>query len=232
MDHQFSPIQAILKNPAFQDFESPKVQSIPPVSHTESVDLSPQKVVYQDKQALVYEKITTAIDALQQLLILLSNESHAPKQSNAVIQKHELDIDQLEPLSGTIIEGVFDGARMIDADGHQYFVPPNYASKSKLVEGDLLKLTITSRGAYVYKQISATDRRRVRGELTYNTETKQYGIHAEGKLYNILKESVTFYKGKPGDEVVFLVPADGTSSWGAVEHIINATQSFTRAPTL
>ena len=33
-------------------------------------------------------------------------------------------------------------------------VPANYASKSKLVEGDRLKLTILPNGSFVYKQIS------------------------------------------------------------------------------
>ena len=37
-----------------------------------------------------------------------------------------------------ILEGVFDGQNMVGSDGRQYIVPPNYASKSKLVEGDIL----------------------------------------------------------------------------------------------
>src|SRR5690606_16926125 len=41
-----------------------------------------------------------------------------------------------------IIEGVFDGENMVDDAGKKYPVPANYASKSKLVEGDMLKLTI------------------------------------------------------------------------------------------
>ncbi|MBU1146566.1 hypothetical protein KKD80_03410, partial [Patescibacteria group bacterium] len=38
-----------------------------------------------------------------------------------------------------IMEGVFNGQNMIGADGKEYLVPANYASKSKLVEGDILK---------------------------------------------------------------------------------------------
>ena len=37
---------------------------------------------------------------------------------------------------GKIIEGIFDGQIMIGPDGKNYPVPANYASKSKLVEGD------------------------------------------------------------------------------------------------
>ena len=41
-----------------------------------------------------------------------------------------------------IIEGVFDGQNMIGPDKKTYSVPANYASKSKLIPGDVLKLTI------------------------------------------------------------------------------------------
>ena len=64
-----------------------------------------------------------------------------------------------------VIEGVFDGENMIGPDGKQYSVPANYASKSKLVEGDILKLTITGSGTFVYKQIGPIERARIVGEL-------------------------------------------------------------------
>ena len=59
---------------------------------------------------------------------------------------------------GKIIEGVFDGQIMIDQDGKNYPVPANYASKSKLVEGDIMKLTITPEGKFLYKQIGPVER--------------------------------------------------------------------------
>ena len=55
---------------------------------------------------------------------------------------------------GIIVEGVFNGQIMIGPDGKQYSVPANYASKSKLVEGDILKLTIDKDGSFIFKQIS------------------------------------------------------------------------------
>lgn len=54
---------------------------------------------------------------------------------------------------GKIIEGVFDGQNMVGSDGKTYPVPANYASKSKLVQGDILKLTIADDGIFLYKQI-------------------------------------------------------------------------------
>src|SRR4030042_3812768 len=64
---------------------------------------------------------------------------------------------------GEIVEGVFDGQVMMGTDGKQYPVPANYASKSKLVEGDMLKLTITPDGSFVYKQIGPVERKRIIG---------------------------------------------------------------------
>ena len=39
---------------------------------------------------------------------------------------------------GKVIEGVFDGQNMVGSDAKTYPVPANYASKSKLVQGDIL----------------------------------------------------------------------------------------------
>lgn len=122
-----------------------------------------------------------------------------------------------------VIEGVFNGEKMIGPDGKEYGVPTNYASKSKLVEGDLMKLTITTNGSFLYKQIGPTERKRVVGELLRDSETHQWSVLVDGHPYRILTASVTFYKGQSGDEVVILVPADGKSTWGAVENIIKKT---------
>ena len=62
---------------------------------------------------------------------------------------------------GKIIEGIFDGQIMIGPDGKNYPVPANYASKSKLVEGDIMKLTITDDGKFLYKQIGPVERKTV-----------------------------------------------------------------------
>lgn len=124
-----------------------------------------------------------------------------------------------EEEGGSIIEGVFDGENMIGPDGKQYSVPANYASKSKLVEGDILKLTITGRGTFVYKQIGPIERIRIIGELEKNSDDL-FVVNSEGKRWKILPASVTYFKGKIGDEVVLLVPKAGESKWAAVENII------------
>lgn len=120
---------------------------------------------------------------------------------------------------GKIIEGVFDGQNMVGPDGRMYPVPANYASKSKLVEGDVLKLTIASDGSFIYKQIGPIERKRIVGVLVQD-EKGDYRVVAEGKSYKVLLASLTYYKAEPGDEVTLLVPTDHDSSWAAVENVI------------
>ncbi|MFA6536962.1 MAG: hypothetical protein WCT18_01020 [Patescibacteria group bacterium] len=147
------------------------------------------------------------------------------KQSKAVQDNLQYlkDLSEEEPQkSGTekVIEGVFDGNSMIGASGEIYDVPANYASKSKLVEGDILKLTINNLGAFVYKQIKPIDRLRKVGVLDQDPQNLQFYALADGKKWKLLTASVTYYKGEAGDEVVFLIPAEGVSRSAAVDNII------------
>lgn len=119
-----------------------------------------------------------------------------------------------------VIEGTFDGQNMTAPDGKQYSVPANYASKSKLVEGDVLKLTITRDGSFIYKQIGPIDRRRVVGKLLRDDVSGEYRVEAEGQSYRVLLASVTYFKGEAGDDIVILLPEGQPARWAAVENII------------
>lgn len=121
-----------------------------------------------------------------------------------------------EPL-GKIIEGVFDGQNMIGSDGKTYPVPANYASKSKLVQGDILKLTIGDDGAFMYKQIGPIPRKQVVGTL--RLENGHYFVDVNDKAYRVLLASVTYFKAKPGDQVSINVPEDDSANveWAALE---------------
>ncbi len=117
-----------------------------------------------------------------------------------------------------VVEGVFDGQNMVDASGQSYPIPANYASKSKLVEGDGMKLSITEDGKFIYKQISPIDRKTVIGVLIQ--EDGQYKILAEGKTYRVLLASVTFYRAQVGDQVTVLIPKSSAANWGAIDAVI------------
>ena len=121
-----------------------------------------------------------------------------------------------ESPEGKIIEGVFDGQIMIDQEGKNYPVPANYASKSKLVEGDIMKLTITPEGKFLYKQIGPVERKTVIGTLTHHDD--KYFVEVNGREYEVLYASVTYFRLKEGSQVSVVIPANNEdANWAAVE---------------
>ena len=106
---------------------------------------------------------------------------------------------------------------MIGPDGKTYPVPANYASKSKLVQGDILKLTIADDGSFIYKQIGPVPRKTVIGELVQNEG--HYYVNVGKKTYRVLLASVTYFKAKPNDQISVVVPEDESDEieWAAIE---------------
>ncbi len=127
---------------------------------------------------------------------------------------------------GKIVEGVFDGCHMIGSDGRQYAIPPNYASKSKLVEGDILKLSIQANGTFQFKQIGPIERQRVMGTLSKDERTSDWIVVCDGKKYCILTAAVSFHKGGEGDEAVLLIPNSTPTKWAALENVIKRTREL------
>lgn len=161
----------------------------------------PEKQVKRLK-ALIQEAETNLAAAKELLISLVGDD--------AVVAP----INQDEQV-GKIIEGVFDGQNMVGSDGKTYPVPANYASKSKLVQGDILKLTIAEDGAFLYKQIGPVARKQVIGVLSQ--KDGHYTVNHDGKDYRVLLASVTYFKAKPGDQVSINIPEDGNAEWAALE---------------
>ena len=123
----------------------------------------------------------------------------------------------------TIVEGVFDGEEMIDSTGKKYPIPPNYASKSKLVAGDKLKLSIAPDGTFIFKQIGPVDRKHLIGKLT---ETNgRYYVTAEKKKYQVLQASVTYFRATPNEEVTIIIPKIGECDWAALENCLGKKET-------
>ncbi len=120
--------------------------------------------------------------------------------------------------TGKIIEGGFDGQHMIGPDGKSYPVPANYASKSKLVQGDQLKLIIGDDGTFIYKQIGPVERKKLIGTL--GLKDGAYFVEARGQEYHVLFASVTYFKAQPGDQVTMVIPEEGDATWAAIEAVI------------
>src|SRR3989338_1486360 len=90
--------------------------------------------------------------------------------------------------------------------GARHPVPENYASKSKLVEGDMMKLIVTPDGRHVYKQIAPVERKRIVGVLGQDILTNTPVVMVQDVVYKVLQASVSYFKAVPGDEVVILFP--------------------------
>ena len=196
-----------------------------------SASLSPSKsAMLRSILKHVRESIENALklldDAVPETPAAVEGLVQVPSEHVAVSPPHSIHSTPDDRL----VEGVFDGQGMVGGDGKSYAVPPNYASKSKLVEGDMLKLTIGARGNFIYKQIGPIERQRLIGTLAYDQETGQYLIVAGGRSWKVLKASITYYKAEAGDEAVILVPKNAPSKWAAVENIIRKSAVGSQNP--
>lgn len=167
----------------------------------------------------VLESAESSIRSAKQILNELgvkNGKSQYAKTAEKIGSTH--DKDEIH-----IIEGVFDGQNMIGPDEKVYSVPANYASKSKLIPGDILKLTITEDGTFVYKQIGPIERKKIIGTLTY--DEGQYRVIASGKSYKVLLASVTYFRAEIGDRVTIIVPELEESEWAAIENVLPKNES-------
>ena len=156
--------------------------------------------------ALIQEAETNLAAAKELLISIIGDDGTIITRSSG----------PLEDVGGKVIEGVFDGQKMAGPDGKEYPVPANYASKSKLVEGDILKLTIADDGSFIYKQIGPIDRTQVIGTLVQHDGA--YYVETNGREYRILLASVTYFRINIGDQVTIIVPTENMeATWAAVE---------------
>lgn len=180
------------------------------------------------------EEIARHLDLLQDIL---ENTQNNIKKALNLLKEKDIDTQALlDSLAETkeasggfvassngkerIVEGVFTGEIMVGGDGIEYNVPANYASKSKLVEGDILKLTIANNGSFIYKQIGPVERKQLVAVLAKNEQNGEWFAIEDGQRWKLLTASVTYFHGSAGDEVVILVPKDSKSKWAAVENVI------------
>lgn len=162
----------------------------------------PEKQVKRLKSLI--QEAETNLAAAKELLISIVGDDPITARSNA------------EEVAGKVIEGVFDGQTMMGPDGKSYPVPANYASKSKLVEGDILKLTIADDGSFIYKQIGPVARKQIIGTLVQHDGV--FYVEAGGREYRVLLASVTYFHAKLGDQITIIVPEDARDAeWAAIE---------------
>lgn len=174
--------------------------------------------VDQDRVIRLIENIENDLRALRQLV----SGTMAPRVDHA-LQMASSPVGFMQNSHDVGIDGNFDGEKMIDTEGKTYQVPPNYASKSKLVEGDPLKLYITRDGKYVFKQLGPVERMTVPGTL--RMEGNHYVVDADdGTTYNVLTACVTYYMSlyglQPGGRVMALLPVGVKARWAVIDNVL------------
>jgi hypothetical protein len=169
------------------------------------------------------EIIANAQETISSATQLLSAIQGTTPTEMPISQTNEQEED------GQAIYGYFDGQIMIGDDGRQYPVPANYASKSKLVEGDKLKLNITPDNRFVYKQIGPVQRNYLIG-LVKKDAKGNFTIQTPEKEYQVLLAAATYFKIEEGDEVTLIVPQGKTTIWGAIENVLQ--KSVTPPPAV
>ena len=113
---------------------------------------------------------------------------------NADLDLDTKGLNKYESGDSKIVEGVFTGEEMLGVDNNKYPVPVNYASKSKLVQGDKMKLTIDGSGKMLYKQIKQIERETKVGLLTQ--DKGKYQVVSDGVAYDVLTAAVTHFKSQ------------------------------------
>lgn len=197
----------------------------PPSFEPEPVEEGPQPSAEHNRAGadLAVRILRQTHEALGHAIALLEGagkEDAARMLVDLVTAKRDAARFSAEASGAQVVEGVFDGFAMIGPDGRAYAIPPNYASKSRLVEGDVMKLTAKPDGTNIFKQIGPVERRRAVGCVALDSSTGTHVVVCGQMTYKVLPASMTFFRAEPGDEAVVLVPKSRDSVWAAVENVV------------
>jgi hypothetical protein len=171
-----------------------------------------------------------SLQALQELISTAERSLHHAKNLvNQIVGKKpaetvdNLDVGGLHEYKhgkAKIIEGVFTGKDMLGADKKLYPVPANYASKSKIVEGSKLKVTIKADGTYQYKIIDVIDYISTTGTLIKDGD--HFVVISQNGIYQVIPAAVTYIHARVGDRVSIRIPKDIKATYAAIDTLVPA----------
>ncbi len=119
------------------------------------------------------------------------------------------------------IEWEFDGVVLIDKDWKKYPVPTNYASKSKLISWDEMKLNIMKNGKMIFKLIKKVERHTIQAILSKDsTSDKDIAIYKNKYIFILNHAAVSYHKWKPGDKVLITVNKSKPWKFAALDTIM------------
>lgn len=115
--------------------------------------------------------------------------------------------------------GQYDGFYVTTEDGQKHEVPPTYASKSRVVFGDTLKILKNGDRVY-FEHLNKVPRKELSGILTKKEGSWHFLSHSG--VYKVLDVAVEYYKGKELDEAIALVPEDNLEApFAALDKVDN-----------
>lgn len=169
-----------------------------------------------------------SLQALQELICTAERSLHHAKNlMTQIVGKRPLDMSEEPDMSGLhtykhgkakVIEGIFTGKDMLGADKNLYPVPANYASKSKIVEGSKLKVTIKSDGSYQYKIIDEIEFDTTTGTLIKDAE--HFMIISQQGIYQVLPASVTYLQAHVGDRIAIRIPRGIKATYATIDTLV------------
>jgi hypothetical protein len=170
-----------------------------------------------------------SLTALQELISTAERSLHHAKNlMTQIVGKKPIEMDNLD-VGGLheykhgkakVIEGIFTGKDMLGADKKLYPVPANYASKSKIVEGSKLKVTIKADGTYQYKIIDEIDYISTTGTLIKDGD--HFVVISQNGIYQVIPASVTYIQARIGDRVSIRIPKDIKATYAAIDTLVPA----------
>ena len=157
-----------------------------------------------------------SLKSAKKLLIDLAKENNI--DLSAEINLTTSGLHSYTDENNKIIEWVFTWDQMLWADGKNYPIPVNYASKSKMVQWDKLKLIIDWAWKMTYKQISPIEREIKTGLVT--KDQGKFQVVCEWNTYDLLTAAVTHFKVEIWDTISVLLPKGKQASFAAIEAVI------------
>lgn len=155
----------------------------------------------------------------------IKNISNLLRTANTNVQKAQRMLDSLttdfknsyDDIPGLL--GTFDGEKMIDEEGKEYKMNPNYVAKSLLVVGDKLKMIEEKGKDPLFKQVSKVPRKHMEGILN-KKEGEWYALTDSGS-YKVLEVAVEFRNAEVNDEILVQVPEDNLNApYAALEKLM------------
>ena len=153
---------------------------------------------------------------------------NAKKLLNDLIKENDIDFNKTIDLDASwlhsyssedslIVEWVFTWEEMLWSNWERYPIPANYCSKSKMVQWDKLKVTISPNGKMMYKQIAPIEREFKKWLLT--EDKGKYQVIVDWEIYNLLTAAVTHFWGKIWDSITIIVPKGKKATFAALDSI-------------